>query len=160
MVTSGIRLGSPAGTTRGFGIAEFQQIGRMIAEVLDGLAANGEAGNGTVEAKVKAQAIALASASRSTPDFARANSGCRAVQDIREHLVAFRRPHGYTMRALPCEPSEAEGGTPCAAPIAAAQNTQVKDSRPTEENAASAAAASARTAAAASPPSSGCSCAS
>ena len=58
-VTSGIRLGSPAGTTRGFGIAEFRQIGRMIAEVLDGLAANGEAGNAAVEARVKAEAIAL-----------------------------------------------------------------------------------------------------
>ncbi len=59
-VTSGIRVGSPAGTTRGFGIAEFQHIGRMMAEVLDGLAANGEAGNAKVEAKVKAEAIALA----------------------------------------------------------------------------------------------------
>ena len=59
MVTSGIRLGSPAGTTRGFGVAEFQEIGRLIAETLDGLAANGEAGNGAVEAAVKAKAIAL-----------------------------------------------------------------------------------------------------
>ncbi len=59
MVTSGIRLGSPAGTTRGFGVAEFQEVGRMIAEVLDGLAKNGEEGNGAVEAKVKQQAIAL-----------------------------------------------------------------------------------------------------
>jgi glycine hydroxymethyltransferase len=59
MVTSGIRLGSPAGTTRGFGIAEFQQIGNMIIEVLDGLAANGDAGNGAVEAKVKQRAIDL-----------------------------------------------------------------------------------------------------
>ncbi len=59
MVTSGIRLGSPAGTTRGFGVAEFQQVGRMIAEVLDGLAKNGEEGNAAVEAKVKAEAIAL-----------------------------------------------------------------------------------------------------
>jgi len=59
MVTSGIRLGAPAGTTRGFGVAEFQDIGRMIAEVLDGLAKNGEAGNGAVEEKVKKQAIAL-----------------------------------------------------------------------------------------------------
>src|SRR5450631_151851 len=41
MITSGIRLGSPAGTTRGFGIAEFQQVGNMIIEVLDGLAAHG-----------------------------------------------------------------------------------------------------------------------
>jgi len=59
MVTSSIRLGAPAGTTRGFGVAEFQDIGRMIAEVLDGLAKNGEAGNGAVEEKVKKQAIAL-----------------------------------------------------------------------------------------------------
>lgn len=59
MVTSGIRLGSPAGTTRGFGVAEFQEVGRMIAEVLDGLARNGEEGNGAVEEKVKKQAIAL-----------------------------------------------------------------------------------------------------
>ena len=51
MVTSGIRFGSPAGTTRGFGIAEFQQVGNMIIEVLDGLAANGEEGNAAVEAE-------------------------------------------------------------------------------------------------------------
>ncbi len=58
-ITSGIRLGTPAGTTRGFGIAEFQEIGSLIAEVLDGLAANGPDGNGAVEAKVKESAIAL-----------------------------------------------------------------------------------------------------
>jgi glycine hydroxymethyltransferase len=59
MVTSGIRLGAPAGTTRGFGVAEFREVGRMIAEVLEGLAKNGEAGNGVVEAKVKGQALDL-----------------------------------------------------------------------------------------------------
>ena len=58
-VTSGIRIGSPAGTTRGFGIAEFRHIGRLMAEVLDGLSANGEAGNAKIEAKVKEEAIAL-----------------------------------------------------------------------------------------------------
>jgi glycine hydroxymethyltransferase len=58
-VTSGIRIGSPAGTTRGFGIAEFRHIGRLMAEVLDGLSANGEAGNAHIEAKVKEEAIAL-----------------------------------------------------------------------------------------------------
>ena len=58
-ITSGIRLGSPAGTTRGFGIAEFQQIGGMIIEVLDGLVANGDEGNGKVEASVKKRAIEL-----------------------------------------------------------------------------------------------------
>jgi len=55
MVTSGIRLGSPAGTTRGFGEVEFRQIADWIVEVVDGLAANGEENNGAVEAKVKAQ---------------------------------------------------------------------------------------------------------
>ncbi|MGR3468311.1 MAG: serine hydroxymethyltransferase [Shimia sp.] len=55
MVTSGIRLGSPAGTTRGFGEPEFRQIGDWINEVVDGLAANGEEGNSAVEAKVKAE---------------------------------------------------------------------------------------------------------
>ena len=58
-ITSGIRLGTPAGTTRGFGIANFQEIGRMIAEVLDGLAANGPDGHQTVEESVKARATAL-----------------------------------------------------------------------------------------------------
>ena len=58
-VTSGIRVGSPAGTTRGFGVAEFRTIGRLMAEVLDGLAANGEDGNAAVEAKVKAEAMDL-----------------------------------------------------------------------------------------------------
>ncbi len=59
MVTSGVRLGSPAGTTRGFGEAEFRQIADMIVEVVDGLAANGEDGNGAVEAAVKAKVEAL-----------------------------------------------------------------------------------------------------
>ena len=58
-VTSGIRLGSPAGTTRGFGETEFRQIADWIIEVVDGLAANGEDGNGEVEAKVKAEVAAL-----------------------------------------------------------------------------------------------------
>ena len=55
MITSGIRLGTPAGTTRGFGEAEFRQIADWIVEVVDGLAANGEDGNAEVEAKVKAE---------------------------------------------------------------------------------------------------------
>ncbi|UWQ94684.1 serine hydroxymethyltransferase [Rhodobacteraceae bacterium M385] len=55
MVTSGLRLGSPAGTTRGFGEAEFRQIADWIVEVVDGLAANGEDGNDAVEAKVRAE---------------------------------------------------------------------------------------------------------
>ena len=59
MITSGIRLGSPAGTTRGFGVAEFQAIGNMIIEVLDGVAAKGEGGDAAVEAKVKQRALEL-----------------------------------------------------------------------------------------------------
>lgn len=59
MVTSGVRLGTPAGTTRGFGEAEFRKIADMIVEVVDGLAANGEEGNGAVEEKVKAEVSEL-----------------------------------------------------------------------------------------------------
>jgi glycine hydroxymethyltransferase len=58
VITSGIRLGSPAATTRGFGQAEFRQVGEMIAEVLDGLAVNGE-DNHAVEAAVRQKARAL-----------------------------------------------------------------------------------------------------
>jgi glycine hydroxymethyltransferase len=59
-VTSGVRLGTPAGTTRGFGAAEFREIGRLIAEVLDGLkAANSDEGNATVEVAVKQKVLAL-----------------------------------------------------------------------------------------------------
>jgi glycine hydroxymethyltransferase len=53
-VTSGIRLGSPAATSRGFGAKEFAEVGRLVVEVLDGLAASGESGNVAVEAKVRA----------------------------------------------------------------------------------------------------------
>jgi glycine hydroxymethyltransferase len=56
-VTSGIRLGSPAPTTRGFGIAEFQEVGRLVVEVLDGLARGGD--NGEAETRVRARVDAL-----------------------------------------------------------------------------------------------------
>lgn len=57
--TSGIRVGSPAGTTRGFGPAEFREIGNMVADVLDGLRQKGEAGDAQVEAAVKERVAAL-----------------------------------------------------------------------------------------------------
>ena len=57
--TSGIRVGSPAGTTRGFGTAEFAEIGNMIADVLDGLSKNGEQGDAQVEMAVRARVEAL-----------------------------------------------------------------------------------------------------
>jgi glycine hydroxymethyltransferase len=60
MVTSGVRLGTPAGTTRGFSEAEFREVGRLIGEVLDGLSrANGAAANSAVEESVKARVLAL-----------------------------------------------------------------------------------------------------
>ena len=52
-VTSGIRLGTPAGTTRGFGENEFTAIGKLIAEVVDGLSRNGDEGDGQVEQRVR-----------------------------------------------------------------------------------------------------------
>jgi glycine hydroxymethyltransferase len=58
-ITSGIRLGTPAGTSRGFGEAEFQLIGELIIEVLDGLKANGEDNNAAVEAQVSAKVKSL-----------------------------------------------------------------------------------------------------
>ena len=54
MVTSGIRLGAPAATSRGFGVVEFKKIGELIAETLDGLSANGDSANAAVEVNVKA----------------------------------------------------------------------------------------------------------
>ena len=58
MVTSGVRLGTPAATTRGFGQAEFRQVGEMITETLDGLAANRQ-DNGTVETAIRERVGAL-----------------------------------------------------------------------------------------------------
>jgi glycine hydroxymethyltransferase len=54
-VTSGIRLGTPAGTTRGFGPAEWKEIGGYILEVLDGVAKNGPEGNAAIEQAVRAK---------------------------------------------------------------------------------------------------------
>ncbi len=58
-VTSGIRLGTPAGTTRGFGLAEFREVGSLISDVLDGLAANGPDGNAAVEEATRSRVAAL-----------------------------------------------------------------------------------------------------
>jgi glycine hydroxymethyltransferase len=58
-ITSGVRLGAPAATSRGFGIAEFKQVGELIVETLDGRAKNGDEGNAAVEASVRARVEAL-----------------------------------------------------------------------------------------------------
>jgi len=57
--TSGIRVGSPAGTTRGFGIAEFEEIGDMVADVLEALRDKGEHGDADVEANVRGRVRTL-----------------------------------------------------------------------------------------------------
>ena len=58
-VTSGVRLGTPACTTRGFGLNEFREVGELIVEVLDGLAANGEGSNSACETAVRDRVVAL-----------------------------------------------------------------------------------------------------
>ncbi len=68
-VTSGIRLGTPAGTTRGFGEDEFRRIARWIVEVVDGLAGNGESDNAAVEAAVKGEVARLCDAFPLYPDL-------------------------------------------------------------------------------------------
>ena len=61
-VTSGIRLGTPAGTTRGFGTDQFREIGALIAEVVDGLARNGDEGDGQAEERVRSRVAELCAA--------------------------------------------------------------------------------------------------
>ncbi|MGD0142152.1 MAG: serine hydroxymethyltransferase [Rhizomicrobium sp.] len=58
-ITSGIRLGSPAGTTRGFGPVEFKEVGKLIVEVVDAVARHGEAGDPIIEASVRERVTAL-----------------------------------------------------------------------------------------------------
>lgn len=58
-ITSGIRLGTPAATTRGFGTAEFREVGNMIVQVLDGLSRSNDGGNDAVEQEVGARVQAL-----------------------------------------------------------------------------------------------------
>ena len=68
-MTSGIRLGTPAGTTRGFAEAEFRQVADLIVEVVDGLAANGAEANAEVEAGVRAKVADLTARFPIYPDL-------------------------------------------------------------------------------------------
>ena len=67
-VTSGLRIGAPAGTTRGFGVAEFRRIGEMMADVLDALAENRE-GNSEVEGRVREEVVAMCNRFPIYPDL-------------------------------------------------------------------------------------------
>jgi glycine hydroxymethyltransferase len=60
-VTSGVRLGTPAGTSRGFGIAEFQEVGELIVEVLDALSQKGVEEDAVTEAAVREKVRSLVS---------------------------------------------------------------------------------------------------
>ena len=102
-ITSGIRLGTPAGTTRGFGIAEFHQVGEMIAEVLDVLSQKKTEEDSLVEAAVREKVKTAAHRV-----FRSTNNGERT---------------GEGLKAMRC-------------PSCASLDTQVKDSRPTEDSAA------------------------
>ena len=93
MVTSGIRLGTPAGTTRGFGVAEFQRVGELIVEVLDGLAQNGDEGNGAVEAAVKARGPR---ADPALPDL-------RADDRLERHALPLLRQPRHPGEGLPSD---------------------------------------------------------
>ena len=61
-VTSGIRLGTPAGTTRGFGPAEFRKVGALIAETVGGLSKNGPEGDAQIEQSVRGKVGELCAA--------------------------------------------------------------------------------------------------
>ena len=61
-VTSGVRLGTPAGTTRGFGPAEFRKVGGLIAEIVAGLAQNGDEGDAQAEQSVRRRVAELCEA--------------------------------------------------------------------------------------------------
>ena len=76
-VTSGIRLGTPAGTTRGFGIAEFRQVGELIAEVLDVLSQKGAEEDSLIEAAVRER---VQGAGRPVSDLSRLGARTCAVR--------------------------------------------------------------------------------
>ncbi len=108
-ITSGVRLGTPAGTTRGFGEPEFRQIGRWIIEVVDGLAANGEEGNAAVEAKVKAEVEALC---QRFPIYRGSDRRARGVgPDPAPRARALRGDMAEGPGAMPARPEASRNGT-------------------------------------------------
>ena len=94
MITSGIRLGTPAGTTRGFGVAEFQQVGEMIVEVLDVLSQKGadedDAGRGGGARQGEDAAGTVSRSISSRTRDARSGSAARgmnALSELRESSI-------------------------------------------------------------------------
>ena len=98
-ITSGLRLGTPAATTRGFGTEEFRQVGLLINEVLDGLVANPD-DNGAAEKAVRAKVEDLCSAVPHLRGILR-----RQREEAPQHAMPVLRPHGY-----PGEGFEADRG--------------------------------------------------
>ena len=108
-VTSGVRLGTPAGTTRGFGQAEFREIGKLIAEVLDGLkVANSDEGNAAVEAAVKAKVLALTERFPLYPYLGQRQAGCAGA--ARHALARARGRDVRKSRAMDTECPQARSG--------------------------------------------------
>ena len=93
-VTSGVRLGTPAATTRGFGVAEFKEVGEMIADVLDGLASKANEQRAVGAEQVRGASRIHASDFRSIPSRGASADGKREARE-REETTAKR---GCAMR--------------------------------------------------------------